>query len=186
MRLGIAEILENASKLSRDEKIMYLRKNDSVVLRKMLEFAFDKRIQWDLPEGKPPYKPCQFLDQEGMLYTEMKRMYVFLKGGNPELKQRRREELFIGLLESLMPNDAELLCDVKDHIMPYNVPEDVVREAFPDLLLFPYVESKVYDKPEIKATEVKVPKKKDTNFAERMKAAKAKKKLEKEKINNNG
>jgi len=181
MKLGLAEILENASNLDQESQVLYLRKNDSQPLRQILKFAFDKGIEWELPPGAPPYTPCRYLDQENMLYTEMKRMYLFLKGGNPNLKPRRREELFIGLLESIMPKDAELLCAVKDHNMPYNISEKVVREAFPDLLLFPYEEK--MDTSQVKILQPS--KKKDLSFAERMKIAKAKKKLEKEKVISN-
>ncbi len=138
MKLGIAEILEAASRLEHNEKIGYLRKNDSAPLRQVLEYAFDKRIEWELPPGKPPYTPCAFLDQEGMLYSEMKKMYLFIKGGNPGLKQLKRESIFLQLLESIPQADADLLCAVKDHIMPFDgITEDVVREAFPDCLKFP-------------------------------------------------
>lgn|GEM_PF-675660 len=148
MRLSISEILKKTTELNTyPEKIEYLRRNDSPALRKMLEFAYDRRIEWDIPTGKPPYTPCPYLDQEGMLYNEMKRMYLFLKGGNPSLTAMKREGLFIQLLQSLNHNDAELLLAVKDHTMPYDIPESLVRDAFPDCLQFPPAQIKVMKTP---------------------------------------
>jgi hypothetical protein len=72
-----------------------------------------------------------------MLYREIKRMYLFLKGGNPNLSQMKREGLFIELLQSIPQEDAELILSVKDHEMPYDISESLIRDAFPDLLQFP-------------------------------------------------
>lgn len=136
MKLGIAEILENCSKLgSRNEKIEYLRKNDSQTLRAIFQGAFDPGIVWALPEGAPPYKPCEFFDQEGRLYQETRRLYLFLKDGNPNLTALKRESLFIALLESIAPADAKLLVEVKDKKMPFKgITVKLVQEAFPGLI----------------------------------------------------
>ena len=171
MKLGISEILEKASKLNPAERVQFLRSHDSPALRQILQFAFDKRIEWALPPGRPPYKKSDLLDQEAMLYSEMKKMYLFLKGGNPNLKQIRREFLFLQLLESLNPADSELLLSVKDHEMPFiEITEDLVREAFPNCLTFPKQEVVPPPQPipvmetipelvEIKETKKKKPKK---------------------------
>lgn len=136
MKLGIAEILENCTKLeSRNEKIEYLRKNDSQTLRAIFQGAFDPGIVWALPEGAPPYKPCEFFDQEGRLYQETRRLYLFLKDGNPNLTALKRESLFIALLESIAPADAKLLVEVKDKKMPFKgITVKLVQEAFPGLI----------------------------------------------------
>lgn len=136
MRLGIAEILKKVSEVKkREEKIEMLRKYDSPVLRYILQLAYDPKIQWKLPEGKPPYKPAEFLDQESRLYQEARRLYLFLEGGNDNLKPIKREMLFINLLESLAPADAELLCEVKEKRLPHkNITPELVKEAFPGIL----------------------------------------------------
>ena len=40
----------------KEEKIKVLKQHDSVPLRQILKGAFDPKIEWDLPEGIPPYK----------------------------------------------------------------------------------------------------------------------------------
>ena len=44
--------------------------------------------------------------------------------------------MFIQLLEGLHPNEAEIICLVKDKQLQskYNIKEDVIKEAYPDIL----------------------------------------------------
>ncbi len=135
MRKSVAEILEEASKISvKDERIQFLRNNANPVLLKVLQWAYDPRIKWLLPEGKVPYNPTKYLDQEGNLYNEARRLYLFVEGGNPNLKSVRREFLFIQLLESLAPTEAALLESVKDKKIPYKgMTHKFVEEVFPGL-----------------------------------------------------
>lgn len=136
MRLGIAEILENASKLTKKEdKINYLRNNYNPVLGQILQYTFEKKYEWELPPGAPPYKPSDYPDAHGMLYTEARRLYLFLKGGNPNLTTLKRESLYIGLLESVHPSDAKLLIAIKDKKLPYkSLTLNLIKEAYPGLI----------------------------------------------------
>jgi hypothetical protein len=136
MKLGVAEILKKASEIT-DEKqrIEWLRQNNSVALESMLRGAYDPKIVWLLPEGAPPYKTNDLVDQQHRLYTEARKLYLFIEGGNPNLKQLRREALFIELLETLDPEDAKLLLAVKEKHIPYpGVTKEVVTKAFPNIL----------------------------------------------------
>jgi len=100
----------------------------------MLQIAFDKNCQFELPPGAPPYKPCEQLDQHGRLHQEMRRMYIFLKGG-PEMPQLRRETIFVQILESIEPEDAELLIACKDKKFPYkNITRKMIETTLPGLL----------------------------------------------------
>ena len=136
MKLGVAEILEKVSKISRrSDKVNELRKHDNFALRTILQGAYHPAIEWALPEGIPPFKKNELVDLEGVLYAEARKLYLFVKGGNDSLKPLRRETLFVELLESLAPADADLLCAVKDKKIPYKgITPQLVREAFPGLL----------------------------------------------------
>jgi hypothetical protein len=132
--LAISEIIENAGKLATsEEKAQYLRNYDSETLRYILELAFYPGVRWELPEGAPPYKPTSYLDQEGRLYQESRTLSMYLLGNNPELGKVKREMLFIGLLESLHPKDAQLLIAVKDRRVKGIDVEDI-NLAFPGLI----------------------------------------------------
>ncbi|MDR3503006.1 MAG: hypothetical protein P4L79_10545 [Legionella sp.] len=136
MKLGVAEVLEKASKFSsRKEKIKYLQEQDSPALRTILQLAFHPNVKSALPEGIPPYKPCEFLDQEGRIHSEYKRLYLFCVGGNDSIKPLKREMLFIQVLESIAPADALLLCAAKDKKIPYKgITPTLANEAFPGIL----------------------------------------------------
>lgn len=134
MKIGMAELLKKVSEEPKKEKkIELLRKHYSPAFKDLMRLAFNTDVKWALPEGPPPYKPCPYLDQEGRLYTEIRRLYLFLEGGHPTLNQVKREGLFIALLESLAPADAELLISVKDKKLPYKgVNQKLFREAYED------------------------------------------------------
>ena len=58
-----------------------------------------------------------------------------IEGPYPNLKQVKREQMFIELLENVAPADAKMLCAIKDKKLPFKgITEDMVREAFPGLL----------------------------------------------------
>ena len=136
MKLGVAEILKKASEIPNDAaRVDWLRSHDSQALRYILAGALNPNIKWLLPEGEPPYKPNDLVDQHHRLYTESRKLYLFIEGGNPNLKQLRREALFIELIESLDPADAKLLLAVKDKRMPYpGITTEVANLAFPGLI----------------------------------------------------
>jgi hypothetical protein len=136
MRVGVAEFLEKVSKLKKkEERIDALKANDSFVIRTILQGAFDPRVKWALPEGEPPYKPNDLVDQENVLIHDARKLIHFIEGGTPGLKQLKREAIFIEMLESVAPADAKLLCSIKEKKLPWKgITPEIVKEAFPGLL----------------------------------------------------
>jgi len=123
---------------SRKDKIATLHKHSSAALKQVLGYTFDPKIKWLLPEGSPPYKALsEDADQEARLVSELRRLYLFVEGNTDtqrNLKQHRREQLFIEMLESIDPNDAKVLIGMKDGKLPYKgVTRKLVAEAFPNL-----------------------------------------------------
>lgn len=101
--------------------------------RDIIKLALDPNIKFLLPEGAPPFKSFEG-DEGGMLYAETRRLYLFVEGGNPNLTQKKREALFIGLLESLCKEDAELLILMKDKKLYPGITANLIRKAVPGLL----------------------------------------------------
>lgn len=136
MRLGIFEVLKKTSELPTvAERVAFLRSQQNGALLTVLKYGLDPNVEWDLPDTDPPYKPNIYPAQEHMLMSEARRLYLFIKGGNPNLKQTRREALYIELLEAIHPEDAILLNHVKNKKFPYkNITAKLVNEAFPGLL----------------------------------------------------
>lgn len=132
---SLSSILEAASQPEDvADRVNILRENDSPSLRSLLLYLYGP-TKFLLPEGTPPYTPFTQEQVPYRLYNEMRRMYLFIEGGHPTLKQNKREQLFIELLESIDPKDAELLCQIKDKKTPWKkLARNVVIKAFPDLL----------------------------------------------------
>ena len=87
-----------------------------------------------MPEGEPPYKPNDLVDQENVLIRDARKLVHFVEGGNPGLKQIKREALFIEMLETVTPADAKLLVALKDKKLPFKgITADIVKEAFPEI-----------------------------------------------------
>lgn len=135
---GIAQIFETASKIkSKDEKIAFLRQNFSTTMADVIKLAYHPAAVFLLPEGAPPYAPCDVEDQEHMLYREIRKMGYFLVGGGDHIKPMQREKIFIDMLQKLAPKDAELVIAMKDKKLPYGMTYELMYEAFPDLLPAP-------------------------------------------------
>ena len=119
----------------KEEKIKVLKQHDSVPLRQVLKGAFDPKIEWDLPEGTPPFiaNEAPVGTEHTLLKTEARRLFNFLKGGNNTLSKTRKETLFIQMLEGLHTTEADLLINIKDKRLNQvykGLTEAVVKEAF--------------------------------------------------------
>lgn len=136
MILSISEILKNASAITDEfHRADFLKKNWSPALQTVIAYAYRDDIKWLLPESNPPFKKNVLVDQEGVLYHEYRKLYLFVEGGNPNLKNTRREQLFIQLLENAAPEDADLLLHVKNKHLPYpGVTKDFINKYWPGLL----------------------------------------------------
>jgi hypothetical protein len=79
----------------------------------LLKYAFMPQHKFNLPEGEPPFKPdaAPIGMSPAVLRQELRRLYVFCRD---DLKPIKRETLFVSLLESVHPSEAELLIAVKD------------------------------------------------------------------------
>lgn len=131
----ISAILEDISKTkSRTDKVMKLRQQgNNNALKAVLQAAFDERIVFELPEGEPPYKKSEdMIDNTGGLYQEFRKFYIFTKNKrSANIKQMKREMVFIQVLESVHPKDAELVIAMKDKKIPYKgITKKLVQEAY--------------------------------------------------------
>tara|TARA_B100001057_G_scaffold383795_1_gene390112 strand:- start:790 stop:1386 length:597 start_codon:yes stop_codon:yes gene_type:complete len=76
-------------------------------------------------------------DKEGhtTIRRESRHFYRFIKGGQDDLSNLRRESMFINILEGLHPLEAEIICLAKDKKLSevYKITKEVVQEAYPDI-----------------------------------------------------
>ena len=132
----ISEIFTKKKKAkNKPKKIEVLRKYDTPGMRMILKGAFDPKIEWELPEGTPPYieNEAPAGTEHTYLEVEARRLYNFAKGGNNTINKIRKETLFIQMLEGLHASEAKVLIDVKNKSLNKTykgLTSDMVKEAF--------------------------------------------------------
>ena len=141
-RLKISEVLDRTARAaSNEERVKILKQNNSLALRDVLRASFDDTIIFSLPEGIPPFK--SYLSNENIPPTDLFRstpmFNYFIKGGKGDrLTPAKREKIFIGLLEGIDPQDAEVVCAMKDKKLHEKFPgitKELVKEVWPKLIL---------------------------------------------------
>jgi hypothetical protein len=136
MDLLISEILDKVSKMkTKQEKINILREHDHQSLRMVIKSSFDPNIEWQLPEGEVPFTRNDAPEgtEHASLSYESRKLYHFIRGGNPKITQNKRETMFVQMLEGLHESEADVLVAAKDkklHQVYKGLSAPVVKEAF--------------------------------------------------------
>lgn len=117
------------------KKLKVLQHYNTAELRMILKAAFDPKIEWLLPEERPPYQENEAPEgtEHTYLKREARRLYHFIKGGNPNLSQNKREAMFVQILEGLTKEEADLLIAAKDKELNKKykgLTANLVKEAF--------------------------------------------------------
>jgi len=107
-------------------------KNGAV--KPVLQWAFDVNINSTLPEGKTPYgendAPATDLAETSLRF-EHKLFKYFVTEQIPVVK---REHMWIGLLEGIPKEEAELIDLVKDGKWPFkNITKEIAKTAFSEI-----------------------------------------------------
>jgi len=136
MKLLINEVLQKVSNAkTKPEKVKLLKEYNTNALRSILIANFDESIVSLLPPGEVPYTPNDAPEgtEHTVLEKEYRKLYLFFKGGSSTLKQSKREELFIQMLEGLSEGEAEVLILIKDKKLGkrWKITKACVEQAFP-------------------------------------------------------
>ena len=125
------------SQRTKAKKIEVLKEYEDPALKAILIWNFDPTAISVLPEGPVPYKENEVPvgTDHTSLRREWKNLYHFVKGGNDSLSALRRESMFIQMLEGLHPEEAKIICLVKDKDLEsaYKITYDIVQQAYPDI-----------------------------------------------------
>jgi intracellular sulfur oxidation DsrE/DsrF family protein len=125
---------------TRKEKIEILRKNFTPRFGEFLQLAFAEDVKFDV-ELPTAYKVN--VEPVGMtmttLHIEMAKLYRFIEG-HPKriagLSGKKQQNLFIGILESLHKDEAELLIRVvKKNLGVKFLTANLLKEAYPGINL---------------------------------------------------
>lgn len=130
----VFELFEKAK--TRKEKIDVLKQHESWALKDVLKGALDPNIEWLLPKGEVPYTPCEAHSTPSTLLRKNKDFRYVVKGGTGgQMPAIKREKIFLGIVESIHPRDAELVCAMINKKLPVKgLTVKIAQEAFPELL----------------------------------------------------
>jgi len=134
----ISEVLRKANNAkTKEEKKKILLENNTQVLRSLFIWNFDESVVSMLPEGEVPYtsNPAPEGTDHLLLENEGKKMFHFVKGGS-SITQSKREQIFLAMLEQLHPDEAEVLCLVKDKQLQKKytrISKALIQETFPQI-----------------------------------------------------
>ena len=138
MKLLLTEILQKVNNAkTKAEKKKILQQHNSQALRSLFIWNFDESVTSAIPDGEVPYRPNDQPKglQHDYLEQNQRKFAYFVKGGIT-VSNMKREEIFIGLLETLHADEAELLCLVKDKALQKKytrIAATLVKEAFPEI-----------------------------------------------------
>ena len=137
MKLLMHEVLQKVSNAkTKAEKIKLLQEFNTQALRSLLIINFDDSIVSLLPPGEPPFEKNNV--PEGTEHTrlehEARLLHHFFKGGS-NVKQTKREQMFIQMLEGLSEGEANVLILAKDKKLGkrWKITKQCVEEAFPQI-----------------------------------------------------
>lgn len=172
------EIFSVANSISTDEeRVAYLRQNQTKAVRELLRYNFNNDVKFLLPEGRPDlsnegseelrpqnsYFPNLGPSDDGAtLNYEVRRLYLFVEGGNPHLTDVKRETLWIELVNSLHPSEADDLWHMKDRKLQEKykkITHLVAHNSFPEWVQPPPANTKPKPKRDSKGRFIKSDKK---------------------------
>ncbi len=141
----VHELLEAVdSERVKTKKLDILRTHGDDSFKMVMIWNFDESVISMLPEGNVPYQPVESdvqasvdkgLPQRTTIRNSARNFYRFIKGGDDMMNKIKRESLFINILETLPPPEADILVLVKDKALntKYNITKELVAEAYPEI-----------------------------------------------------
>ena len=137
MKLLMHEVLQKVSNAkTKAEKKKLLLQYNTQALRSVLIINFDESVVSLLPPGEPPYRKNEAPDgtEHIVLEKEARLLHHFFKGGS-SVKQSKREQMFIQMLEGLNAGEANVLVLAKDKELGkrWKITRQCVEEAFPQI-----------------------------------------------------
>ena len=141
----VSEILEAVdSERVKAKKLDLLQKYATDGLKTIFIWNFDETVVSMLPEGPVPFQPLdgnqqadpsKGIPQRTTIANSANKFFNFVKGGNDALNKIKRESMFINMLESVHPTEAEVLILTKDKALgsKYKITKELVSEAYPDI-----------------------------------------------------
>jgi hypothetical protein len=123
-----------------DERVDILQKYGTFAIKTILQANYKESVQFDLPEGEPPYR--QSPEVVGMQSRHIEKaiydLGYLVKGSKKNISPVKKEMMFIRLLETVHPEDAKILVAMKDKKLAEIYPklsEATVKKAYPSIFV---------------------------------------------------
>ena len=133
-----AEILDAASKLkTKKEKIKLLQKYESRAdFMYILRGAYANNIEWLVPDAELPpgtsFNTAPSIDTADDRLIRSYRQFQYLVKGGPDMKQSKREDIYLNMIRALHVDEAKFLMSIVGKRLPYKgITKALVAEAFP-------------------------------------------------------
>ena len=128
----VTEIFKKINSFKQHKRrVEYMKDNWCTPVTTVIMGNFNDRINLKMPEGTPPYTPKKDAVHNEKVYQQAQLLLDFSQ------HQWAREKMFIDMLETLPPEDAELFIAMKDKKVTDKYPNitlDLVKEVWPQLL----------------------------------------------------
>ena len=143
MALSLMQLLELVDKAkSQKERGDLLKQNQTHHLENLLWYTFHPDVRFLLPPGKPPFNAGAEDPDSTLLYGQIRKLRYFVEGPGGEtfcigntVQAGRREQMYITMLESITPREAEFLVNIKTKDLGIKgLTYKLVSEIFPHLL----------------------------------------------------
>ena len=138
---SVAEIFSEVSKLkAKKDKVEFLSQyNNRKDLEHIVKGAYHPALVWLVPPGPLP-EGVEFSDVPAVDLADDRlnrawRQFRYLVKGGPEMKQSKREDIYLNILRSVHRSEAELLMSIVGKKIPYKgMTRTLMLETFPDWL----------------------------------------------------
>lgn len=128
---AVHEMLNEIGKASNQtEKLKLIKQYDCRALRDVLHGTYDERVKFLVPEPPIPYDPSSDNSPPSNLLRQTKNIFPYLV--NPRIKQLKREELLIRMLESIHPKDAAVVEQMLKKEPYKGISRGLVKKAYPN------------------------------------------------------
>lgn len=122
-----------------DERVIILQKYGTFAIRTLLQANYKDSVVFDLPPGAPPFnqQPAIAGLQTRHIEKAIYDLAYLVKGAKKPIPLVKREMVFIKLLETCHPADAQILIACKDKKLKDLYPtltEACVKKAYPNLI----------------------------------------------------
>ena len=138
VRFELHQILDHISGSKPAERVDLIRRYSQQysAFSDYVRCVLDKNIQFLLPDSRPPFTPAEEESFPSSWNKQNIKLQYFIKGlKGDQVAPMRRENIFIGVLESVHPKDAEILVDmISKKTKCKGLTVKNVKEAMPNLL----------------------------------------------------